>query len=206
MPLSSPARVFVSSARVGALPYARHALHAANARRRHTTGANLALESRRPRRVPVQQTPGRDRLTQLTKGRIPVQAFTPPPTSPVSRDNSTAENPPDNETLCRESPLETLQAFTGANPTVTSSNSPKYEALGFTNARLVIVRGDQRSNSAAHVRIGGASCNDLAVIEVQGTAGYVSVALAGANLRGLCDALNALLTPASAPQAETGAA
>ncbi len=58
----------------------------------------------------------------------------------------------------------------------------------------MVERGDQRSNSAAHVRIGGASCNDLAVIEVQGTAGYVSLAVAGDNLRALVDALNGLVT------------
>ena len=111
--------------------------------------------------------------------------------------NAVARRFPLNSTdmhICPSYPLERLQAFTSANPSIPTSTTPDYTAKGYTKCRLVVERGDQRSNSAAHVRIGGASCNDLAVIEVQGVAGYVSLAVAGDNLRALVDALSGLVT------------
>ena len=75
------------------------------------------------------------------------------------------------------------------------SNHPAngYTPTAYTRCRLVVDRDGRRTNTAAHLLLTGASANELAVLEVKGVAGRVTIAVAGENLRALVDGLSSLL-------------
>ena len=75
------------------------------------------------------------------------------------------------------------------------SNHPAngYTPTAYTRCRLVVDRDGRRTNTAAHLLLTGASANELAVLEVRGVAGRVTIAVAGENLRALVAGLSSLL-------------